>query len=240
MIVYINELLSNIKLPHLHEASFVRTMSNPESLVAFLEAHPSIFGLCLSPELGGRRWELINLSAGALPNLRYLHCAPFQATQILEHPSSRPLFCLTGIDVRRSATLKDNLDMTAWNDCENDEGGTGDEEEHEELQRHAPWRDGLLSKLRATRSLTHLALERFAGPGDWLELFEVAPQLRWVDVGATDWGKQSPVRIFFRFFPFVKIFILYAERVDRISGKLQGFTNSPHEWHWHPPEWYPV
>lgn len=186
--VNVSKLLSRVKLPHLKEITFVRASSSPDSLNTFLQSHPSIISLSLSPPMGGRHWDQISLPPGSLPNLTHLNCAPYHAARILEHPSTRPLFCLTGVDVRK--TIKPSEYLVSEPVAYDSDGEVVDEPDaySESPPIPAPWRDKFLARIKATPTITHLALHGNQGTPDLAALAEVAPQLRWIDVGTTPDG----------------------------------------------------
>ncbi|KIK55485.1 hypothetical protein GYMLUDRAFT_47686 [Collybiopsis luxurians FD-317 M1] len=183
--VDVTHILSKVIFQRLREITFIGASCTPQSLAQFLTAHPTIVSLSLSPMMAGRRWEQISLPAGSLPNLMHLNCSPFQAAKILDgsEASSRPLLCLTGIDVRQEIRLSEYFD--------NDQQDAYDEgEEVVEVDTYeadqpvtAPWRDELFSKLKTSKQITHIALNQSEGPTDLEVLAEIMPQVRWIDVG---------------------------------------------------------
>ncbi|KIK68188.1 hypothetical protein GYMLUDRAFT_35570 [Collybiopsis luxurians FD-317 M1] len=183
--VDVTQILSKTIFQRLREITFVGASCTPQSLCQFLTAHPTIVSLSLSPMMAGRRWEQISLPAGSLPNLMHLNCSPFQAAKILDgsEASSRPLFCLTGIDVRQEIRLSEYFD----NDQQDayDEGEEVVEVDTYEADRPvtAPWRDELFSKLKTSKQITHIALNQSEGPTDLEVLAEIMPQIRSIDVG---------------------------------------------------------
>ncbi|KAJ4496128.1 hypothetical protein C8J55DRAFT_495825 [Lentinula edodes] len=184
-LVDVTSMLSQVTFTRLREITFRRASCTPQSLSKFLSAHPSIVSLSLSPMMAGRRWERLSVSADSLPNLMHLNCSPFHAGKILNgsESSSRPLFCLTGIDVRQTIKLSDYFDVDK-------QDAYADDEEIAEIGTYeaeqlitAPWKDELFSKLKSSKQITHVALNETDGPKDLEVLAELMPQIRWIDVG---------------------------------------------------------
>ncbi|KAJ3982481.1 hypothetical protein F5890DRAFT_1567248 [Lentinula detonsa] len=184
-LVDVTQILSRLTFQRLREITFRRASCTPQSLSRFLSAHPSIVSLSLSPMMAGRRWEQFSLLADSLPNLMHLACSPFHAARILNgsESSSRPLFCLTGIDVRQVIKLSDYFDVEKQDAYAEDEEVVEVDTYEAEQPITAPWRDELFSKLRSSKQITHVALNENDGPKDLEVLAGLMPQIRWIDVG---------------------------------------------------------
>ncbi|KAJ3893842.1 hypothetical protein GG344DRAFT_63459 [Lentinula edodes] len=184
-LVDVTSMLSEVTFTRLREITFRRASCTPQSLSKFLSAHPSIVSLSLSPMMAGRRWEQLSVSADSLPNLMHLNCSPFHAGKILDgsESSSRPLFCLTGIDVRQTIKLSDYFDVDKQDAYADDEEIAEIDTYEAEQLITAPWKDELFSKLKSSEQITHVALNETDGPKDLEVLAELMPQIRWIDVG---------------------------------------------------------
>lgn len=135
--------------------------------------------------MAGRRWEKLIIPADALPNLMHLNCSPFHAAKILHENSSRPLFCLTGIDIRPVIKLSDFFDTYEYDVYEEEEEEEEIDKDSQELLITPPWQDELFSKLKSSHKITHVALHQNDGAIHVGVLAELMPQIRWIDVGWT-------------------------------------------------------
>ncbi|KAJ3754557.1 hypothetical protein EV360DRAFT_86721 [Lentinula raphanica] len=184
-LVDVSLILSRLTFGRLREITFRRASCTPQSLSRFLSSHPSIVSLSLSPFMTGRRWEQLSLPKDALPNLMHLNCTSYHAAKILNDSQSpsRPLFCLTGIDVRQNIKLSEYFPVDKQDAYTEDEEVLDVDPYEANKLIIAPWRDELFTKLRSSKCITHVALEENDGPKSVDVLANLMPQIRWLDVG---------------------------------------------------------
>ncbi|KAJ4490328.1 hypothetical protein J3R30DRAFT_3420894 [Lentinula aciculospora] len=232
-LVDVTPILSQVTLPRLREITFRRASCTPSALSNFLSAHPSIVSLALSPMMAGRRWEQLSLPTNSLPNLMHLNCSPFHAAKILDglESSSRPLFSLTGIDVRQVIKLSDYFNIDKQDAYTEDEEVVEVNTEEAEQSITAPWKDELFSRLRSSKQITHVALNENDGPMDLEVLAELMPQIRWIDVGTRRKDATSKGSWFAHLSKFselrtlhmrgIGVFLNYMPRKEMLSAQVE-------------------